>query len=124
MVFGSSESAGHLQHKSQKKTLQRPKKRPKVATTTDNMAADTNVTFFLKNLGYQQYASSLAGAGFASMAELSLITAKALKDCNVLEGHSLGILAELEKKRRALDVVPKPTPADCIEDLGGAEFPP
>ena len=47
------------------------------------------------------------------MTELSLITAKALKDANVLEGHSLRILAE-HKKRRALGVVPKPTPTDFV----------
>ena len=72
-----------------------------------------NVVLFLKTLGYQQYAGPLAEAGFTSMAELSLITAKALKDANVLEGHSLRILDHL-KKRRALGVAPKAVPADFM----------
>ena len=48
------------------------------------MTVDPNVALCLKNLGYQHNASSLAGAVFASMVELSLITAKALKDANAV----------------------------------------
>ena len=106
----SSESADDARRKSNSK---RPKKRSKVASPAVKMVPDANVGLFLKNLGYQQYAGPLAEAGFTSMAELSLITAKALKAANVLEGHSLRILDHL-KKRRALGVVPKAIPADFI----------
>ena len=77
------------------------------------MTADANGILFLKNLGSQQYAGPLAAAGFTSMAELSLITAKALKAANILEGYSLPIPNHL-KKRRALGVVLKAIPADFI----------
>ena len=56
--------------------------------------------------GHQQYAGPLAEAGFTSMAELSLITAKALKAANVLEDHL--------KKCRALGVAPKEVRADFL----------
>ena len=96
-----------------KSNSKRPKKRSKVASPAVKMVPDANVVLFLKNLGYQQYGGKLAEAGFTSMAELSLITAKALKAANVLEGHSLRIFDHL-KKRRALGVVPKAIPADFI----------
>ena len=65
----------------------------------------SDVLAFLGTLGYQQYATPLARAGFASMAELALITSKSLKACKVLDGHALRTLDEL-KKRCALGVVP------------------
>ena len=56
------------------------------------------------------------------MAELALITTKALKACKVLDGHALRIVDEL-KKRRALGVVPqkqagkRPLDASSFMDL-------
>ena len=67
-------------------------------------------------LGYQQYARPLARAGFASMAELALITSKSLKACKVLDGHALRIVDEL-KKRRALGVLPPKKPSKRPADI-------
>ena len=110
---GGSTSSETTDDARQKSRSKRPKKRSKVASPVVKLTPDANVVLFLKNLGYQQYAGPLAEAGFTSMAELSLITAKALKDANVLEGHSLRILDHL-KKRRALGVAPKAVPADFM----------
>ena len=54
--------------------------------------------------------------GFASMAELALITSNSLKACKVLDGHALRILDEL-KKRRALGVVPPKKPSKRPADI-------
>ena len=85
-------------------------------------SAGADVMAFLGTLGYKQYAPALAQAGFACMAELALITTKALKACKVLDGHALRIVDEL-KKRRALGVVPqkqagkRPLDASSFMDL-------
>ena len=65
-----------------------------------------HVVQFLTKLGYQQYAQPLAAGGFASLAELSLATQKALKSCGLLEGHAPLLQAELIKWC-ALGVVPR-----------------
>ena len=62
------------------------------------------------------YATPLAMAGFASMAELALITSKSLKACKVLDGHALRIVDEL-KKRHALGVVPPKKPSKRPADI-------
>ena len=102
--------------------MKRPKERSNFATPAMNMTPDANVFLSLKTLGYQQYVGPLADAEFTSMAEMSLITARAFKAANVLEGHSLHVLDQLTK-RRSLGVVPEAIPADCNAQTGAFMVP-
>ena len=58
------------------------------------------------------------------MAELALITAKSLKACKVLEGHTLRIIDEL-KKPGALGPQKQPSkrPSDASSLMGGGDMP-